>query len=146
MAQAIKGMARLRVLAGAAQPSPAIGQALGPLGVNMVEFCKQFNDRTTKWNKDRKIPVPVNVVAFEDRTFDFSIKTPPTSWFIKQAAGIGKGSPEPGKESAGTIDVRAVYEIAKIKQRDDHLEMIPLKSLAASVVGTAKSMGIQVTA
>ena len=146
MARAIKGLARLRVLAGAAQPSPAIGQALGPLGVNMVEFCKQFNDRTTKWNKDRKIPVPVNVVAFEDRTFDFSIKTPPTSWFIKQAAGIGNGSREPGKESAGTIDVRAVYEIAKIKQRDDHLEMIPLKAIATSVVGTAKSMGVKVTA
>ena len=144
MALAVKGTARLRMIAGKAQPSPAIGQALGPLGVNMVEFCKQFNDRTAKYNKDRNIPIPVNLTAYEDRTYDFMIKTPPTVWFLKQAAGISKCATQPGKETVGEVSIRAIYEIAKIKKQDYYLQLHSLESLASSIIGTAKSIGMEV--
>lgn len=104
---AIKGFARLRVPAGVAKPSPAIGQALGPLGVNMMEFCRQFNARTTTFKED--IPLRVKVFAKEDRTFDFDIAAPPTTWFLKQASGITKGAQQPGIETVGTVSVRALY-------------------------------------
>ena len=132
------------MIAGKAQPSPAIGQALGPLGVNMVEFCKQFNDRTAKYNKDRNIPIPVNLTAYEDRTYDFMIKSPPTVWFLKQAAGISKCATQPGKETVGEVSLRAVYEIAKIKKQDYYLQLHPLESLVSSIIGTAKSIGMEV--
>ena len=115
MALAVKGTARLRMIAGKAQPSPAIGQALGPLGVNMVEFCKQFNDRTAKYNKDRNIPIPVNLTAYEDRTYDFMIKSPPTVWFLKQAAAF-KVCDSLGKKRLASV-VTGNYEIAKIQNR-----------------------------
>ena len=81
---------RLRVGAGAAKPGPAIGQALGPLGLNMAEFCKQFNDRTKEYIKDT--PLPVSLSAFSNRTFEFEIKTPATSWYLKKCSGVIKGS------------------------------------------------------
>ena len=144
MALIVKGTARLRLIAGKAQPSPAIGQALGPLGVNMVEFCKQFNDKTAKWNKDRNITIPVNLTAYEDRTYTFVTKTPPTVWFLKQAAEITKCAAEPGKETVGAVSLRAIYEIAKIKKRDYHLQLHSIEALSASIVGTAKSIGMEV--
>mmetsp|Transcript_16022 Transcript_16022/g.18118 ORF Transcript_16022/g.18118 Transcript_16022/m.18118 type:complete len:147 (-) Transcript_16022:645-1085(-) len=138
----VKGVARLLVPAGKAAPSPAIGQALGPLGVNMMEFCKTFNARTVEI-KDNT-PIPVTLTAFEDRSFDFVTKTPPTSWFLKQAAGIEKGASKPGEEIAGTVSIKHIYEIAKIKQTDEHLSHIHLQGLVKSIMSTSKSMGIQV--
>ena len=104
---AIKGFARLRVPAAVAKPSPAIGQALGPLGVNMMEFCRQFNARTTIFKEE--VPLRVKVIAKEDRTFDFNISAPPTTWFLKQASGITKGAQQPGIEKAGEVSIRALY-------------------------------------
>jgi large subunit ribosomal protein L11 len=143
-ARVVKGVCRLRVSAGQAKPSPAIGQALGPLGVNMMEFCKQFNEQTKTYKLDRGTILPVHLTAFEDRTFAFEVKTPPTSWYLKQAAGIQAGSSEPGKTSVGTISARAVYEIAQMKRRDATLANIPLESMCKTVIGTAKTMGLEV--
>ncbi|TMW59080.1 hypothetical protein Poli38472_007225 [Pythium oligandrum] len=139
---AVKGIVRLRVLAGKAAPSPAIGQALGPLGVNMMEFCKAFNERTAKHIDN--IPIPVTLTAFNDRTFKFEIKTPPASWFLKRAAGVTNGSATAGQQEVGTVHLRQIYEIAKVKQQDEHVDYIDLESICKSLIGSAKSMGIRV--
>uniref|UniRef100_A0A7S1BAR1 Large ribosomal subunit protein uL11m n=1 Tax=Corethron hystrix TaxID=216773 RepID=A0A7S1BAR1_9STRA len=133
----------LRVPAAAARPGPAIGQALGPLGVNMAEFCKQFNERTAGYVSSWTLPVRLD--AFADRTFEFHVRSPPTSHMIKRAAGLEKGAGRPGAQSAvGSIRVEAVYEIAKIKVQDTHLADMPIRSVAKSIVGTALSMGVEV--
>ncbi len=95
---------RLRVGAGNAKPGPAIGQALGPLGLNMAEFCKQFNERTKDHVKD--VPLPVVLRAFSNRTFEFDVRTPPTSWYLKKCANIDKGSSNPGHTVVGNVDIR----------------------------------------
>jgi len=135
---------KLRVPAGTARPGPAIGQALGPLGINMAEFCKQFNDRSEKmYEKDT--PLSVRLTALSDRTFTFDVRSPPTSYLIKKAAGVEKGPNAPNVDTpAGFITPEGIYEIAKIKQKDDMRWHIPLESVAKSVIGTARSMGIQV--
>eukprot|EP01035_Chromulina_nebulosa_P039720 gene39720-53701_t len=92
---------RLRVGSGAAKPGPAIGQALGPLGLNMSEFCKQFNDRTKGYEKD--VPLPVVLTAYSDRSFKFIVKSPATSWFIKKCVGVEKGSARPGHNIVGKL-------------------------------------------
>lgn len=138
----VKGIVRLRVLAGKASPSPAIGQALGPLGVNMMEFCKAFNDQTSKFTPG--IPIPVTLTANSDRTFSFSIKTPPASWFIKKAAGIEKGAAMPGQNTVGSVSIKHIIEIAKVKQTDEHLAYISLDSYCKTLMATAASMGINV--
>lgn len=142
MSAAVKGIVRLRVLAGKASPSPAIGQALGPLGVNMMEFCRAFNDRTAKHIDN--IPIPVVLTAYADRTFKFDIKTPASSWFIKRAAGITAGSATTGQQVVGTIQLRQLYEIAKIKQQDENVSYIDVESICKSLIGSAKSMGLTV--
>ncbi|OQS05966.1 50S ribosomal protein L11 [Thraustotheca clavata] len=138
----IKGVVRLRVAAGKAAPSPAIGQALGPLGVNMMEFCRSFNDRTAHLTPN--IPVPVQLTAMNDRTFTYAIKTPPTTWFLKKAAQITSGSDLTGQKEVGAVTLRHIYEIAKVKQQDELLDYIELPSLCKSIIGTAKSMGLRV--
>jgi large subunit ribosomal protein L11 len=134
----------LRVPAGAARPGPAIGQALGPLGINMAEFCKQFNEATESVY-EKETPLQVQLAAMSDRSFTFKVRSPPTSFLIKKAAGVDKGpqsvNPE---EPIGYITPEAVYNIAKIKQQDDHRWHLPLEGVAWSVIGTAKSMGIHV--
>ncbi|KAE9245816.1 hypothetical protein PF002_g7065 [Phytophthora fragariae] len=142
MSVAVKGVVRLRVMAGKASPSPAIGQALGPLGVNMMEFCKAFNERTSKITEN--IPVPVVLTAFSDRTFTFATKTPPSSWFLKKAAGITSGSATPGQQVVGTVHLRQIYEIAKVKQQDEMVDYIDLQSICKTLIGSAKSMGLDV--
>uniref|UniRef100_A0A7S1GJX5 Ribosomal protein L11 C-terminal domain-containing protein n=1 Tax=Cyclophora tenuis TaxID=216820 RepID=A0A7S1GJX5_CYCTE len=152
----------LRVPAGAARPGPAIGQALGPLGINMAEFCKQFNEQTESVYV-KEAPLGVRLAALSDRTFTFDIRSPPTSHLVLQASTIlhhddntnssnnnnnnaekrGPNKPSP-ERIHGTITPEAIYEIAKIKQKDDLMWHLPLESLAKSVIGTAKSMGIQV--
>lgn len=143
MASAIKGKARLVLAAAAAKPSPKIGQALGPLGVNMVEFCKQFNARTENYVSG--IPLPVRLTAFGDRSFKFEVTAPTTSWFLKKAAGIEKASAKPGKIVAGKVSIRHVYHITQIKGMDESLKNLPKKDVCRSIIGQARSMGIEVT-
>uniref|UniRef100_A0A7S2STT6 Large ribosomal subunit protein uL11m n=1 Tax=Rhizochromulina marina TaxID=1034831 RepID=A0A7S2STT6_9STRA len=134
---------KLRVPAGSAKPGPAIGQALGPLGINMMEFCKAFNQATEQLAPNT--PIPVRLTAMTNRTFTFVTKSPPTSWFLKRCAGIDKGAQRPGHSVVGSVSVQQVYEIAKAKQQDDHLQHLHLKSLCQSIIASATSMGIQVT-
>ncbi|EED96009.1 RM11, ribosomal protein 11 mitochondrial large ribosomal subunit [Thalassiosira pseudonana CCMP1335] len=135
---------KLRVPSGTARPGPAIGQALGPLGINMAEFCKQFNERTdTMYEKGT--PLGVQLSAFSDRSFKFNVRSPPTSFLVLKAAGMEKGPNQPSPERAsGFITPEAVYEIARLKQKDDMRWHLPLEGIARSVVGTARSMGVQV--
>jgi len=133
---------RLRVGAGAAKPGPAIGQALGPLGINMAEFCKQFNDKTKTFEKDT--PIPVELSAFSNRTFTFVCKTPPTSWFLKRCAGIESGAARTGHEIVGEVHVKQIYEIAKVKQQDEHMKSLSLESISRSIVGSCRTMGLRV--
>uniref|UniRef100_A0A7S0BXR5 Large ribosomal subunit protein uL11m n=1 Tax=Proboscia inermis TaxID=420281 RepID=A0A7S0BXR5_9STRA len=135
----------LRVPSGSARPGPAIGQALGPLGINMAEFCKQFNERSEKMYS-KETPLGVRLSALSDRSFTFDIRSPPTSYLIKQAAGVSKGSSLPGSESSvvGYITPEQIYEIARIKHTDNFRKQDPLEGVARSVVGTAFSCGIKV--
>jgi len=137
---------RLRVPACSARPGPAIGQALGPLGINMAEFCKQFNDKTEQIGYERDTPLPVLLSALSDRTFTFEVRSPPTSYLIKQVTGVKKGPNSPNAElrPSAFLTPEAVYEIASIKQKDDSMWHLPLEGIARSIVGTAKSMGIAV--
>mmetsp|Transcript_23036 Transcript_23036/g.33716 ORF Transcript_23036/g.33716 Transcript_23036/m.33716 type:complete len:146 (+) Transcript_23036:47-484(+) len=133
---------RLRVPAGAAKPGPAIGQALGPLGLNMSEFCKQFNDRTKNFTKD--VPMPVVLSAYDNRSFTFVVKSPPTSWFLKRCAGIDKGANRPGHETVGKVHTKQIYEIAKIKQQDEAMKNMELEHICRCIVGSCLSMGLKV--
>lgn len=133
---------RLRVPAGSAKPGPAIGQALGPLGINMMEFCKAFNNATDSMLPGT--PIPVQLTAFTNRTFEFTTKSPPTTWFLKKAAGVEKGTTRPGHETVGSVTLKQVYEIAKLKHQDEHLKHLPLQGICRSIVGSAQSMGIEV--
>ena len=121
-----------------AKPGPAIGQALGPLGLNMAEFCKQFNDATK--NYVANVPIPVVLRAYSNRTFKFTLKTPPTSWMIKQCAGVEKGASRPGHETVGQIHIKQLYEIAKLKKRDKHLSQLSLETLCRIIIGSCNSM------
>lgn len=139
---ALKRLVKLLVPAGAAKPGPAIGQSLGPLGINMAEFCKDFNAKTANYVND--VPIPVVMFAYENRTYDLMLKSPRTSWLIKRCAGLEKGANKPGFELAGQVTLKQIYHIAKLKQEDDHLWTIPLQSICKSIMGTANSMGIEV--
>ena len=107
-----------------------------------MDFCKEFNARSAHISPGTPIPTVIKIEP--DRTFSFAMKTPPTAYFLRQAAGIEKGTGRPGHEIVGTISLKHVYEIAKIKATDDHLRHLPLESIAKTVVGTARTMGIQV--
>ena len=133
---------RLRVGAGAAKPGPAIGQALGPLGVNMADFCKQFNESTK--NLDKDVPIPVVLSAFSNRTFSFTCKTPPTTWFLKKCADIELGASSPGHDVVGYIDCKQIYEIALVKQKDEHMKHIKLDAIARSIASSARNLGLEI--
>ncbi|KAK4694039.1 large subunit ribosomal protein L11, partial [Phenoliferia sp. Uapishka_3] len=139
-------MVRLVVPAGKATAAPPVGPALGARGVKSIDFVKEFNARTAHLLPGT--PTPVIITIQPDRTFTFITKTPPTSYLIKQAAGIETGSGEAGKLGgavAGTLSVKHVYEIAKLKATDDHLNgTVGLESVVRSVMGSCKSMGVQV--
>lgn len=136
---------KLRVPAGAARPGPAIGQALGPLGINMADFCKQFNDKTETMGYEKETPLTVQLSALSDRSFTFDVRSPPTSYLVKKAAGVDKGPNSPNADTpVGFITPEAVYEIAKVKNADQHRWHLPLDGVARSVIGTARSMGIRV--
>ena len=107
-----------------------------------MDFCKEFNARTAHIEPGG--PIPTLITIQPDRTFTFITKTPPTSYFLKKAAGIEKGTGKPGHEVVATLSLKHVYEIAKIKATDDHLKHLKLESIASTVIGTARSLGIQV--
>jgi large subunit ribosomal protein L11 len=132
----------LLIPAGKAAPTPPVGPALGARGVKSMDFCKEFNARTT--HIEPGVPIPTLITIQPDRTFTFITKTPPASYFLKKAAGIEKGTGRPGHEISGTITLKHVYEIAKIKACDEHMKIIPLESIARMIVGSARSLGVQV--
>jgi len=135
-------LVRILIPAGKAAPTPPVGPALGARGVKSMDFCKEFNARTA--HIEPSVPIPTLITVQPDRTFTFITKTPPTSYFLKKAAGIEKGTGRAGHEITGTISVKHVYEIAKIKQTDEHLNHLKLESIARSVIGTARTLGVQV--
>lgn len=139
MAKKVKAIVKLQVPAGKANPAPPVGPALGQYGVNIMEFCKAYNERTAK---QAGTIVPVEITIFEDRTFTFVCKTPPASTLLLQAAGIEKGSGEPNKKKVAKVPRSKVEEIAKTKMRD--LNAVDLAGAAKIVEGTARSMGIEV--
>jgi len=141
MAKKLLGSLKLQVPAGAANPSPPIGPALGQRGINIMEFCKAFNARTQEQPKG--MPLPVAITYYQDKSFTFEIKTPPASYLLKQAAKIQGGSKLPGRDSAGTVTMGQCRDIAKLKLKD--LNTDDIDEGARSIAGSARSMGILVT-
>ena len=139
MAKKVKGYIKLQIPAGKATPAPPVGPALGQYGVNIVDFTKQFNDRTAD-KGDMIIPVVITVYA--DSSFSFITKTPPAAVLIKKAAGLAKASGEPNKKKVGKITKAQVEEIAKTKMPD--LNAASLEAAMSMIAGTARSMGIEV--
>lgn len=139
MAKEVKARIRLQIPGGAATPAPPVGAALGQQGVNIMDFCKQFNAKTAD-KKGQTIPVVVTV--YIDKKFDFVIKTPPTSELIKKKINLAKGSSKPSVETAGTISMKDIEEIAKIKMAD--LNALTLDQAKKTIAGSARSMGIEV--
>jgi len=135
----VVGKIKLQIQAGKANPAPPIGPALGQHGVNIMQFCKEYNAKTQ--DKTGTI-IPVEITVFEDRSFDFILKTPPCSELLKKAAGIEKGSAAPNKDKVGSVSKAKVTEIAKIKMPD--LNATTLEAAEAMVRGTAKNMGITI--
>jgi large subunit ribosomal protein L11 len=135
------GQVKLQIPAGKATPAPPVGTALGPQGVNIMEFCKAFNARTSAKDQEGLI-IPVVITVFADRSFTFITKTPPASVLLKRAAGIAKGSGEPNKNKVGKVTEKQIEEIAKIKLPDSNATN--LESIKETVRGTARSMGIEV--
>jgi large subunit ribosomal protein L11 len=139
MSKEIKAKIRLQIPGGAATPAPPVGSALGQQGVNIMDFCKQFNAKTA----DKKgQTVPVVITVYKDKKFDFVVKTPPTSELIKKRANISKGSSKPKLEKAGVISMHDIEEIAKIKMPD--LNAFDLDHAKKIVAGSARSMGVEV--
>ena len=139
----ITGQVKLQIMAGKATPAPPVGPALGQAGINIMEFCKQFNAKTSAKELDGLI-IPVVITVYQDRSFTFITKTPPAAILLKRAAGIAKGSGTPNKEKVGKVTEKQVAEIAKQKMPD--LNAASLESAIKSVKGTARSMGIDVVA
>ena len=140
MAKKVQGYIKLQVPAGAANPSPPIGPALGQQGVNIMEFCKQFNAQTAKLEKG--LPIPVVITVYSDRSFTFIMRTPPASVLIRKAIGIEKGSGTPNTAKVGKITRRQLEEIAKAKQPD--LTAAGLDAAVRTIAGSARSMGVDV--
>jgi large subunit ribosomal protein L11 len=140
MAKKITGYVKLQVPAGAANPSPPIGPALGQRGLNIMEFCKQFNAQTGKLEKG--LPIPTVITVYSDRSFTFIMKTPPASVLIRKAIGIEKGSGTPNTAKVGRITRAQIEEIAKTKQPD--LTAADLAAAVRTIAGSARSMGVDV--
>ena len=140
MAKKVTGMIRLQIPAGAANPSPPVGPALGQAGVNIMEFCKQFNAAT---QSQSGMIIPVVITVYQDRSFTFICKSPPAAVLIKKAAKLASGANNPGRETAGSITVEQIKEIIEIKKNDLNArdEAAAIKIIA----GTARSMGIEVS-
>lgn len=141
MAKKVKAYIKLQIKGGAANPSPPVGPALGQQGVNIMDFCKQFNARTQTPELAGK-PLPVVITVYEDRSFTFIIKTPPASYLVKEAAKVAKGSSTPNTNKVGKVTRKQLEEIAKIKWPD--LTAANLDAAVRSIAGSARSMGIDV--
>ena len=139
MAKEISGYIKLQIMGGQANPAPPVGPALGQRGINIMEFCKAFNDKTKVFAGK---PIPVIITVYKDKKFDFEIKSPPASHFIKEAAKLKGGSKEPGRLVAGSITMQQAEEIAKAKMKD--LNAFDIKQATKIICGSAKSMGIEV--
>ena len=139
MAKKITGMVKLQIEAGKATPAPPVGTALGPQGVNIMDFCKSFNAKTAK---DQGLIIPVIVTVYSDRSYTFILKTPPASVLLKKRAKVEKGSGVPNKTKVGKVTKKDVEEIAKLKMVD--LNAADLAAAMKTVEGTARSMGIDV--
>ena len=140
MAKKIDGYIKLNIPAGAANPSPPVGPALGQRGVNIMEFCKAFNASTDSLEKN--MPIPVVITVFSDKSFSFVTKTPPVSFYLKKAAGKEKGSSEPGRTIGGSVKISQVREIAENKMKD--LNAADIEGAIEMVKGSARSMGLEV--
>ena len=139
MAKEITGYVKLQIKGGQANPAPPVGPALGQRGINIMEFCKSFNEKTKGIIGK---PVPVVITVYKDKKFDFIIKSPPASYFIKEAAKLKSGSKEPGRIITGSITKKQAEEIAKKKM--DDLNAFDLKEATKIICGSARSMGIEV--
>jgi len=140
MAKKITGYLKLQVPAGAANPSPPIGPALGQRGLNIMEFCKSFNAQTQ--NMEKGTPLPVVITIFADRSFTFEMKTPPVSYFLKKAANVQSGAKTPGRGTIGSVTKAQVQEIAEKKMKD--LNCSSVESAMRMIEGSARSMGLEV--
>ena len=140
MAKKIEGYIKLQVPAGQANPSPPIGPALGQRGVNIPEFCKQFNAATQKLEPGS--PIPTVITVYADRSFTFEMRTPPASYLLKKAAKIGKGSTAPGRTGAGSVTQAQLREIAEVKIKD--LNANSIEQAMKIIAGSARSMGLEV--
>jgi large subunit ribosomal protein L11 len=146
MAKKIDGYINLQVPAGAANPSPPIGPALGQRGVNIMEFCKSFNAKTKEM--EQGVPIPVKITVFSDRSFTFEMRTPPATYLIKKAAGMkptgkpGSGSKNPGRDVSGSITMAQLRDIAKLKIKDMNTD--DLDQATKTMAGSARSMGLKV--
>ena len=140
MAKKVTGYIKLQVPAGSANPSPPIGPALGQRGLNIMEFCKNFNAKTQ--DQEKGMPIPVTITVFSDKSFTFEMRTPPASYYLKKAAKLESGSKAPGRDVAGSVTMAQVREIAKAKMKD--LNANDIEAAAKLIAGSARSMGIEV--
>ena len=139
MAKRIKAVVRLQIPAGKANPAPPIGTALGPHGVNIMMFCKEYNARTAE---QAGMIIPADITIYEDRSFTFVTRTPPVSYLLKDAAKVDKGSAAPNKTKVGTISRAKLHEIAELKMKD--LNVNDIEAAERTIEGTARSMGITI--
>jgi large subunit ribosomal protein L11 len=139
MAKKVVGQIKLQLSGGQATPAPPVGPALGQHGLNIMDFCKAFNART---QKQQGIVIPVVITVYSDRTYSFITKTPPASFLLRQAAGIAKGSGVPNRDKVGQVTMAQIEEIAQTKLPD--LNTDTLEGAVQTILGTARSMGIQV--
>jgi large subunit ribosomal protein L11 len=135
----LKAIVKIQIQAGQATPAPPVGTALGPHGVNIMDFCKAYNAAT---ENQRGQIVPVEISIFEDRSFTFVTKTPPTAFLLRQAAGVAKGAAAPPREKVGRVTADQIREIAQVKMPD--LNAVDLDGAIAQVEGTARSMGLEI--
>ena len=140
MAKEILGYIKLQIPAGGANPSPPVGPALGQRGLNIMEFCKSFNEKTK--NLEKGSPIPVIITAYKDKKFDFITKLPPVSFYMKKSANIKKGNSTPGKSLLGKVNSKQIEDIAKEKMQD--LNAIDVKGAVEMVKGSARSMGMEI--
>jgi large subunit ribosomal protein L11 len=143
MAKKVQALVRVQCVAGKATPAPPVGPALGQHGINIMDFCKQFNAKTNQKDLEGMV-IPAVITVYSDRSFTFITKTPPASVLLKKAAGLAKGSGEPNKNKVGKITEKQVAEVAKAKMSD--LNTTSLDSAIRSIKGTARSMGLEVVA
>lgn len=139
MAKKVKAIVKIQIQGGKANPAPPVGTALGPHGINLMQFCKEYNAKTS--NQVGQI-VPVEVTVFQDGSFSFILKTPPAADLLKKAAGVRSGSSEPNRDKVGTVTTNQLREIAEIKMKD--LNATDMDNAIKIIAGTARSMGITV--